>query len=113
MLFDERRDALTDGGPQSIATLGGREALAFGANVHLEPFAWAPGLRVDAEQLNFTGIGTTKPLADVRRSLTASLYKQLDTHQVTATLRVTQENRTVVGEWLGVNLLGSWTTPPR
>lgn len=105
------RGTLTDGGPQSIATLGGREALAFGANVHLEPFVWAPGLRVDAEQLNFTGIGTTTPLADVRRALTASLYKQLDTHQVTATLRVTQENRTVVGEWLGVNLLGSWTSP--
>ncbi len=105
------RGTLTDGGPQSLATLGGRESLAVGANVHLEPFAILPGLRLDVEQLNFTGYGTTTPLGDVRRTLAATLYKQLDSHQLSATVRVTQEQRSLIGEWLGVGLLGSWTGP--
>lgn len=105
------RGTLTDGGPQAVATMGGREAIAFGANVHLEPFRFFPGLRVDAEQTSFTGIGTTRPLGDVRRTLTANLYKQIDTHQLSATARIIQENRTFSGEWLGVNLLTSWTSP--
>lgn len=105
------RGTLTDGSPQSFATLGGRESLAYGANVHLEPYKLLPGLRLDAEQHHFTGFGTATPLGDVRRTLTATLYKSFDAHQVTATARVTQEARTAVGEWLGANLLLSWTSP--
>lgn len=105
------RGTLTDGGPQSFATLGGREALAVGANVHLEPFKLLPGLRLDAEHLSFTGLGATKPLGDVRRTLAATLYRQIDSHQVSATLRVTNEERALIGQWLGVGLLGSWTSP--
>jgi hypothetical protein len=106
------RGTVTDGGPQSLATLGGRESLAYGANVNLEPMAsFLPGLRLDAEEHRFTGQGTLTPLGDVRRTLSATLYRSIFSQQLYANVRVEQEQRTTVGQWLGVNGTISWAGP--
>lgn len=105
------RGTVTDGGPQSLATLGGRESLAYGANVNVEPTWFLPGLRLDAEEHRFTGQGTTTPLGDVRRTLSATLYRSVGVHQLYANARVEQEQRTLIGQWLGVNGTLSWAGP--
>lgn len=105
------RGTLTSGGPQSIATLGGRESFAYGANLNLQPGKVLPGLRVDAEELRFTGVGTVTPLGDLRRTLNVALFRSFDKHQATVSARLLQESRTVVGDWLNVGLTGSWCGP--
>ncbi len=105
------RGTVSDGGPQSVATLGGRESLAYGANINLEPYWLLPGLRLDAEEHRFTGPGTTTPLGDIRRTLSATLYRSIGAHQLNAIVRVDQEQRTQLGQWFGVNTTLSWASP--
>ncbi|MBL8923043.1 MAG: hypothetical protein JNJ54_29610 [Myxococcaceae bacterium] len=105
------RGTLTDGGPQSFASFGGREAIAFGVNLNLEPGKYLPGLRLDAEQMNYTALGSNRTLGDLRRTLNATLFKQFGEHQVNLTTRLMQESRVLTGDWLGVFLIGTWTSP--
>lgn len=105
------RGTVTDGGPQSLATLGGRESLAYGTNINVEPQWFLPGLRIDAEEHRFTGQGTTTPLGDIRRALSVTLYRTIKAQQLYANVRVEEEERTVVGQWLGVNGTLSWGGP--
>jgi hypothetical protein len=105
------RGTLTDGGPQSIATAGGRESIAFGVDLNLEPGKILPGLRLNAEQLSYTGLGSPTILGDLRRTLNATLYKQFGAHHVNVTTRLLQESRILTGDWFGIHVGGTWTSP--
>lgn len=105
------RGTIAEGGAQSIATLGGRESLLYGVGVNLEPGEVLPGLRLEAQEHRFTGLGTTTPLGDLRRSASAATFKAFGEHQVSLGVRFDQEQRTALGAWMGASVNGSWLSP--
>ncbi|MFO0594267.1 MAG: hypothetical protein U0228_03155 [Myxococcaceae bacterium] len=104
------RGTVADGTPQSLPTFGGREAVAFGANVNLESTGWWPHLRADFEELHFTGV-SAPPLGDLRRFATLTLTRPIAGHLVSLGARYDQENTAAAGQWLGVSLTGAWGSP--
>lgn len=106
------RGTVSDGGPQTVATLGGRESLAFGANLNLEPGgAFWPNIRSDYEEQRYTGPGTPTPLGDLRRTAQLGFARNLGAHYVSLTGRFDQEQRTLTGAWSGVTINGTWSSP--
>ena len=102
------RGTVTDAGPQSLPTFGGRESLAYGANLNFEPGAWLPGVRADYEEQRFTGLGATQPLGDLRRVATLGLSRSLGREQLYLGGRFDQEQRALTGSWRGVSVNGHW-----
>lgn len=106
------RGTVTDGGPQLMPTLGGRESLAYGANVNIDPGgSFWPSLRADYEEQRFTGLGTVTPLADVRRQAHLGLARGFGLHRVSLSGRFDQEQRSVTGAWANITVNGSWGSP--
>lgn len=104
------RGTVSEAGPQSIPTLGGRESLAFGANLNLEPGGWLPHVRADFEEQRFTGPGAAT-LGDTRRFASLILARPFGAHLVTLTTRFDQEDRTSSGRWLGLAMTANWASP--
>lgn len=105
------RGTVVDGGNQLVPTLGGRESLAYGASVNLEPGGLVPGVRLDAEEHRFTGVGATAPLGDLRRVLSTTVYKGVGAHQLQAVVHLQHEQRALLGQWLGLSGTLSWSGP--
>lgn len=105
------RGTLAQGAPQTFASFGGRESLAYGLSLNVEPGGPWPGLRLDAEEQRFTGFGTTTPLGDLRRVGTVSLSRSFGVHQGHLSVRMEQDQRTLSGTWLGLSATGTWLSP--
>lgn len=105
------RGTLAEGAPQLVPTLGGRESLAFGANVSLEPRGWAPGVRADFDEQHFSAPGAVEVLGDVRRAASLVLARPFGAHRVSLGVRFDQEHRALSGDWSRVGVDGQWLAP--
>ncbi|MFZ5445487.1 MAG: hypothetical protein ACOZQL_36185 [Myxococcota bacterium] len=105
------RGTLAEGAPQFVPTLGGRESLAFGANVNLEPGGWTPGVRADFDEQHFTAPGAAELLGDLRRAATLTLSRPFGAHRVSLGVRFDQEHRALSGDWSRVGVDGQWLAP--
>jgi hypothetical protein len=104
------RGTLAEGSPQFV-TIGGRERLAFGANVNLEPGGWMPGLRLDFDEEHFSGLNPSAPLGDERRMGRLGLSRSFGAHRVALSLRFEQEHRALISDWHALTLTSSWLSP--